>query len=77
METKIYKNYQDFLSRKDKKINGVTLAFLEENNTDLDSLNLVNCEGCFNCINCKNCRKCENCSHCENCDDGKDLLSSR
>ena len=30
METKIYENYQDFLSREDKKMNGVTLAFLEK-----------------------------------------------
>ena len=40
METKIFKNYEDFLRREDKSINGVTLAFLEENKINLDSLNL-------------------------------------
>ena len=63
METKIFKNYADFLSREDKKTNGVTLAFLKKNSIDLDSLNLVNCESCWNC---ENCEKCENCDNCKN-----------
>ena len=68
METKIYKNYQDFFSREDKRINGVTLSFLEENNINLDDLNLTSCEGCFNCVNCESCRKCYNCGNCYNCE---------
>ena len=71
METKIFKNYEDFLRRKDKRINGVTLAFLEENKIDLDSLNLVDCEGCYNC---KNCYKCKNCVNCENCERWDNLV---
>ena len=68
METKIYENYQDFLNREDKKMNGVTLAFLEENNINLNGLNLTNCESCFNCVNCRKCNNCRNCEKCENCD---------
>ena len=77
MGTKIYESYRAFLNREDKKTNGVTLFFLEENNINLDDLNLTNCEGCFNCINCEscfncvdceNCRNCRNCYYCYNCD---------
>ena len=67
METKIYQNYEDFLNREDKRTNGVTEDFLEENKIDLDSLNLTNCENCFNCGNCENCWNCKNCKDCWNC----------
>ena len=60
MKTKIFKNYEDFLNREDKRINGVTLAFLRENNIDLDSLSLNNCEGCYNCYNYDDCEKSRN-----------------
>ena len=71
METKIFKNYEDFLNREDKRINGVTPDFLKENNTNLKDLNLTNCEGCFNCDNCFNCFNCEDCVDCRNCDNCK------
>ena len=74
METKIYQNYADFLRREEKRLNGVTLAFLEENNIDLESLNLTNCEGCFNCINCESCFNCEDCKNCDNCGDCKNCI---
>ena len=59
METKIFKDYEDFLNREDKKINGVTLSFLEKNKINLKELKLTNCEGCFNCNNCNYCDNCE------------------
>ena len=47
METKIFKNYEDFLNREDKKINGVTLAFLEKNKINFQHLHSTNCEKYF------------------------------
>ena len=67
METKVYQNYADFLSREDEKANGVTLDFLEENNINLNNLDLTNCEGCFNCVNCDDCDNCYDCRNCDNC----------
>ena len=63
METKIFKNYEEFLNREDKRLNGVSLDFLEENKIDLDSLNSTNCESCWNCYNCENCENCRNCKN--------------
>ena len=54
METKIYQNYEDFLSREDKKTNGVTLAFLEENKINLKELKDKHCKACNNKTDLKN-----------------------
>lgn len=47
MKTKIYKSYEDFLKREDKKENGVSEFFASEN-PDFENQNENN-SGCWNC----------------------------
>ena len=63
----IFKNYEEFLIREDRYVNGVTQDFLTKNNLTLETLCLVNCKGCWNCIDCENCENCTECIHCTDC----------
>ena len=65
----IFKDYDEFLNRSDKSVNGVTQKFLDENYLILEHLQLKNCIGCFNCFNCKDCINCKDCLNCEDCKD--------
>lgn len=64
-QTQIFENYKEFLNRKDKKLNGVSQAFADENPT-YEQQNESNV-GCYNCIGCTNCRTCVNCEFCDRC----------
>lgn len=56
MTTKVYSNYKEFTSRENKKENGVSKEFAEENkNYEVD--NKTN-EGCWNCSGCSYCSGC-------------------
>ena len=64
-KTQIFANYEEFLARIDKSINGVSQKFANEN-PNWDEQNSTN-KGCWNCLNCKNCENCIECNSCENC----------
>jgi len=79
MKTQVFKNYEEFLNRKDKKINGVSEDWMKiymsmyEKEYDYQKDNSTNvgcwdCIDCTNCIGCDTCSKCENCNNCELCD---------
>ena len=65
MNTRIFKNYDDFLNRKDEKENGVSEKFAMLN-PNWESDNSTN-EGCWNCRSCSDCRYCSYCSSCSYC----------
>src|SRR5690606_30453131 len=65
METQIFKNYQDFLKREDRKVNGVSPEFAK-NNPNYKEMNCSN-RGCYNCSYCSNCSDCSYCSNCSDC----------
>jgi len=66
MTTKIFKKYEDFLNRENKKENGVTQEFADLNlGWDKESNN----EGCWNCSGCHGCHGCSRCSDCSGCYD--------
>ena len=50
MTTEIFETYEDFLKREDKKVNGVSAAFAE-NNPNWEEDNKTNI-GCWNCSDC-------------------------
>lgn len=56
METKIYKSYEDFEKRENKKTNGVSESFAKSH-PDYKEQNKSN-EGYWNCSYCYNCRVC-------------------
>jgi len=62
MKTQIFKTYQDFINRKDKKINGVSVVFSEDN-PDFIEQNKTN-KGCWNCSGCYDCSDCSGCYDC-------------
>jgi len=51
-KVQIFKDYEKFLQREDKSINGVSQEFLDDNNLTLETLNLIDCVGCFDCHLC-------------------------
>jgi hypothetical protein len=62
MNTKIFKDYAEFLNRKDQSENGVSEHFASKSaNWEVD--NSTN-EGCWNCSGCRGCRGCSDCSYC-------------
>ncbi len=61
-QTKIFKDYAEFLNREDKTVNGVSVEFAVEN-PDYETDNATN-TGCWNCLNCVNCRYCDDCFNC-------------
>ena len=67
MNVQIFKNYEEFLQRQDKTINGVSEEWLDDYGLTFDDIKLINCEGLWNCDNCEGCINCENCFNCLNC----------
>ena len=65
MTTQIFDSYSDFMKREDKKINGVSKAF-SENNPDFEKDNETN-EGCWDCSGCRFCRYSIDCRRCLDC----------
>lgn len=65
MKTEIFNTYSEFLSRKDNKLNGVSVDFAEKNPGYVKQ-NESN-EGCWNCSDCSRCSGCSGCSHCYDC----------
>lgn len=65
MKTQIFKSYEDFLERADKKINGVSEDFAAKH-PDFEESNESK-SGCWNCYDCKNCESCNWCVSCELC----------
>ena len=84
--TKIFKNYQEFLSRTDKSVNGISQKFADENpkwkeqnSTNKGCWNCdrcMNCSGCSDCIDCIYCRNCSGCSDCIDYSDCSDCIDS-
>ena len=69
MKTRIYKSYEDFLKREDKRENGVSKDFADTY-PDFEKQNETN-EGCWNChkcIYCYDCNSCDSCDHCKSCE---------
>ena len=66
---RIYKDVEEFDARLDKKINGVTLGYLEDIGKTLEEVkaSMRDCEGCFNCYDCTRCTDCTHCEHCTDC----------
>ena len=75
MTTQIFKDYAEFVKRLDKKINGVSPAFAE-NNAEFLSDNETNL-GCWNCRSCRYCRDCLSCRYCIDCTDCSDCRDCR
>jgi hypothetical protein len=63
--TLIFKNYEEFLTRTDKSVNGVSEEFANLH-PNWDEQNLTN-EGCWNCLSCENCIECSECENCIEC----------
>lgn len=61
----IFKDYEEFKTRQDKSINGVSQEWLDEHNLTITDVGLIRCFGCWNCHNCKGCYNCKNCIDCE------------
>ena len=59
-----FKNYDEWLDRKDKSINGY-----KKGNTSAKNAKLINCVGCWNCVDCKDCDNCEDSIGCSGCTD--------
>ena len=64
-KTQVFDTFNAFMQRKDKKINGVSKDFAEDN-PDFEDQNATN-EGCWNCQDCTNCTDCINCINCTYC----------
>jgi hypothetical protein len=63
--TRIFKDYAAFLKRKDKKENGVSQYFVD-NNEKWEQMNETN-EACWDCSDCSDCSGCSRCSGCSGC----------
>jgi len=71
-KTEIFKDYNAFLKRTDKSVNGVTDGFIENMkrtnpNYDYQQDNQTNI-GCFCCYNCEKCKECNFSRHCMDCE---------
>jgi len=82
METKIYKNYSEFLNREDKKENGVSESFAKsnanfenDNKTNRSCWNCSDCSDCSDCSYCSVCSYCSDCSGCSGCSDKKEDIN--
>jgi hypothetical protein len=74
MGTEIFKNFDEFYNRCDKRTNGVSLDFARKhknwrkmNWTNIACWNCLDCQYCNHCIGCKSCKYLENCQRCERC----------
>jgi len=75
MNTEIFENYDAFLARPDKRVNGVSPEFAEAYpnyaSDNVGNTGCWNCRDCNYCTNCKECTGsafCRNCWHCMNCE---------
>lgn len=57
--TKIFKDYASFLQREDKKINGISQAFINNDYDNWEEDNQYN-EGCWDCSGCSGCSDLKN-----------------
>lgn len=64
MKTEIYENYDAFLGREDKSLNGVTQRFVDANPAWAEERRN---KGCWNCYHCSDCSDCSGCSGCYRC----------
>ncbi len=62
---KIFKNFDEFKNRANKKINGVSPEFAKKH-PNYQKDNLYNL-GCWNCTNCKYCIDCDSCTDLDKC----------
>ena len=75
IETKIFKNYEDFAEYvndnliNDVVCNGCSKDFLKEHGITINKYNKLNNTNkyCWNCWNCQYCEECEDCINCEDC----------
>lgn len=74
MKTQIFEDYEAFLAREDKSINGVSVAYAQEhpnyeadNATNNGCWECVECERCDECIDCESCKDCQDCYNCKDC----------
>ena len=65
MNTQIFENYETFLKRENKTINGVSKGTANKH-TNYVEMNATN-EGCWNCIACRSCKDCIACKFCIGC----------
>lgn len=83
----IFKDYQAFLERPDKSVNGVSPEFVERypdvllfdfslsgSSINEGCWNCLYCKRCKNCIECDYCTKCNNCSYCSDVHNSSDCL---
>ena len=74
--TKIYKSYESFLNRKDKKANGVSQEFANANPEyvaqNASNISCWNCNDCNDCNDCNHCISCSDCNYCNYCNDCND-----
>ncbi len=73
-KTYLFKDYDAFLNRKDRDVNGVSTQFAnkypnwkEMNTTNTGCWNCVDCKECENCVCCTECVGCEMCTECVGC----------
>jgi uncharacterized protein YjbI with pentapeptide repeats len=62
---KIFKNFDEFKNRANKRINGVSPEFAKKH-PNYQEDNLYNL-GCWNCTNCKYCIDCDSCTNLDKC----------
>ena len=74
MKTEIFKDYNDFLKRKNKDINGVSEEFAKahpyyeaDNETNTSCWECSDCSDCSWCVGCSHCYECEECFDCFDC----------
>jgi hypothetical protein len=67
MKTEIFPNYDAFLARPDKAVNGVSPEFAAENPSYGEERNNSGCYDCSRCSDCSDCSDCYNCSDCSGC----------
>lgn len=65
METKVFKDYDEFSRRKDKSVNGVNQVYAT-GYPDYEQDNRTN-QGCWNCRGCTDCIDCYACTNCSEC----------
>ena len=65
MDTKVYGSYAEFLTRKDKRLNGVSRAHAEANpHYKRDNATNAGCWDCWACTRCTDCTLCTRCTDC-------------
>lgn len=65
-KTEIFENFESFLNRPDKSVNGVSPEFAK-GNSNYAKQNKTN-TGCWDCEKCNDCEYCTYCLNCKRCD---------